>query len=488
MAYGALQPETPGPSIAVGAGESAGEIRIGLVRTSAVSGAVRDEYGRGLLGLSVTAVPTGPRARRDGAEHQVVTDQLGNYRISGLAPGEYFVVARPSDAESRGATSRPEAEVDWLISQLERGVRDGFEPWPGRQSYEAPAAYGPTYFPGTQIAAAAATIAVGPAEQREQVDISAQRLHVANVSGVLQIPAPYDVSLAEVALVPRHDALHGVAYTTAAIPPQGFKFSFDAVPPGPYVVIAKGTQQRDTEGLVPGALWAVVDVEVPASESFDISVPLHPSGRLAGEVSTAGPSSEVDTTGWSVRLEPHAPWLAGSMVGQASATSDDGGRFALGNLGPVQYNVAITHAETRRRGWRPEFAEAYGIDVLESPLSARPEIEGQMAVRVTAADAPLAGRLDVGSAFSASDFHLIVFPRDPALRSSRNRIAAVQPATSGDYLVRGLPDGDYLVGLLVGPPGSYTVTPELLTAIADGSVAVTLRVGTTVRQDIAVGR
>jgi hypothetical protein len=484
MAYGALQPETPGPSIAVGEGETAGDVRIALVRTSAVSGTVRDEFGRGLPGLTVMAVPTGLRARQENAEHRAVTNQQGDYRLGGLAPGEYYVVARPSDADGRRASSRPEAEVDWLLEQLRRGVRDDFEPWPGRRTYEAPAAYGPTFYPGTQMAAAAATVTVGPAEQREPVDIAAQRLHVAAVNGVLQVPVPYDVSFAEVALVPRHAALHGIAFSTSAFPPQGFKFSFDAVPPGPYVLIAMGTQQRRAEGLVPGALWAVRDVEIPASESFDLTVSLQPSGRLAGEVTTAGSSDDVETTSWSVRLEPHAPWLAGSLVGQAAATSGDDGRFALGNLGPVQFDVAIAHAETRRQGWRPQTAEAYGSDVLDTPLTARPEIEGQMAVTVTSEDARLAGRLEVGPAFSAADFHLLVFPRDPGLRSSPNRIAAVQPAAFGDYDVRGLPDGDYLVGLLVGPPGSYTMTPELLEAIAGGSVAVTLQIGTSVRQDI----
>lgn len=488
MAYGALQPETPGPSIAVHDGQTAGDLRIALVRTSAIQGAIRDEYGRGLPGLSVAAVPAGPRVAEENTDYRAVTDQQGNYRLGGLAPGQYYVVARPSDADGRRAISRPEAEVDWLLQQLARGVRDDFDPWPGRRAYEAPAAYGPTFHPGTPLAAAAATVTVGPAEQLEQVDMTAQRLHLATVNGVLQVPAPYDVSFAQVALVPRHAALYGIAFSTSAFPPQGFRFSFDAVPPGPYVVIAMGSQQGRAEGLVPGALWAVQEIEVPAVESFDLAVSMHPSGRLAGEVTNADPSANVETQGWSVRLEPHAPWLAGSLVEQAAATSGDDGRFALGNLGPVPYDVAITHAETRRQGWRPESAEAYGADVLDTPLAARPEIEGQMAVRVTSEDARLAGRLEVGSAFNAADFHLLVFPRDPALRSSPNRIAAVQPAGSGDYDVRGLPDGEYLVGLLVGPPGSYTVTPELLEALAGGSVAVTLQVGRTVRQDIAVGR
>jgi hypothetical protein len=488
MAYGAQQPETPGPSIAVAEATTVDDISMALVRTSAVAGTIRDEYGRGFPGLSVVAVPTGLRARQENAEHRVGTDQQGNYRIAGLAPGEYFVVARPSASAGRRAQARSEAEVDWLLQQLQRGVRDDFAPWPGRQSYEAPVAYGPTYFPGTQIAAAAATVTVGAAQQLEQVDISAQRLHVAAVTGVLEVPTGYDVSFAEVALVPRHAALHGIAFSTAAFPPQGFKFSFDAVPPGPYVVIAMGTQQRRAEGLVPGALWAVVDVEVPATESFDVSVSLQPSGRLAGEVTIASPSSAVETTGWSVRLEPHAPWLAGSMVGQASATSGAGGRFALGNLGPVQYDVAITHDQTRRQGWRPLSAEVYGGDVLDAPLTARPEVEGRMAVTVTSRDARLVGRLEVGAAFSAADFHLLVFPRDPAMRSSPNRVAAIQPAANGDYDIRGLPDGDYLVGLLVGPPDSYSVTPELLGALAGGTVAVTLQTGTTVRQDIRFAR
>ena len=87
-----------------------------------------------------------------------------------------------------------------------------------------------------------------------------------------------------------------------------------------------------------------------------------------------------------------------------------------------------------------------------------------------------------------TDFHLIVFPRDESLRASSRRVADVPLRADGQYDVRGLPDGDYLISLLVGRVGDLRASRALIDVLSTGAVPVTLTAGETTRQDIRIAR
>lgn len=486
MAYGTPWPETPGPSVGLASGQVFEDMVIALRKTSAIAGTITDEHGDGLPNVEVLAVPSAVSEAGAPGEYRAVTDRRGAYRVGGLAPGEYFVAATVAETAAVRARLMREAEIEWFLQQLARGVRDGFEPWPGQAASEPPVAVLTTYYPGTSTVAAAAPVAVGPADEIDYVDISVRRVPVPAVGGVVEIPPGDEVAFADVALIPRHGALHGRAYTATALPPRGFQVDFGGVTPGSYVVVTRGTRHAPAERGADGPLWSVFDLEVPAGGAHELRIPLQPSTHLAGRVQAVGPGSDVDVSRWRVVLKPHDPWLAGSMIREMAATSDESGRFELGNLAPVRYDVTIGHDQTPRQGWRPATATAYGADVLEAPLTARPDVATDLVVTVTGEDARLVGHLETAASFSPLDFRIVMFPRDPALRRSGRRVAEAPVGPTGDYEIRGLPGGEYLLALLVGPPGSQELSSARMDALAASAVPVTLESGMIVRQDIAM--
>ncbi len=86
------------------------DVRVRLERTGAIVGRIADKNGEGLLGVEVLAL-----RRSDFRGHVTVmpaygsrasTNDLGQFRIFNLSPGDYFVVATPLHAPRDGGTAR----------------------------------------------------------------------------------------------------------------------------------------------------------------------------------------------------------------------------------------------------------------------------------------------------------------------------------------------------------------------------------------------
>jgi protocatechuate 3,4-dioxygenase beta subunit len=118
IAYGAKRPnapgsQDPGQQIELTNGQTFDKAVIGLPRGGVITGRVTDENGEALARVQVYTVffqPGNPRGQRGGNGGQ--TDDLGQFRLYGLTPGEYVVVA-----EARGPTfvqpnAPPETEED----------------------------------------------------------------------------------------------------------------------------------------------------------------------------------------------------------------------------------------------------------------------------------------------------------------------------------------------------------------------------------------
>lgn len=76
-------------------GGAAGSLEVVLSSKAAdVSGTVRSEKGDPLQGVPVTLWPKSPdKSREDSGIHTTNTDQNGTYKITDLAPGDYYVAA-----------------------------------------------------------------------------------------------------------------------------------------------------------------------------------------------------------------------------------------------------------------------------------------------------------------------------------------------------------------------------------------------------------
>jgi hypothetical protein len=84
----------------------------------------------------------------------------------------------------------------------------------------------------------------------------------------------------------------------------------------------------------------------------------------------------------------------------------------------------------------------------------------------------LSGTLTAAGGVPAPEYSVIVFPTDPALRSSPRRVVSTRPATDGRFEFKDLPAGAYLLAALTDVEPNEWQKPEFLRDLAGASVAV----------------
>lgn len=150
--YGQRRPLEAGLGVTVRAGGATGHIDIALPRAGVLEGRITDETGEAYPGVRVDALVL--RYRNGKKEASIAgistTDDRGQFRISGLQPGNYYVAATST------------------------------ETW--RNEKKEVIGFPSTYYPGA-AASQAQVITLGPSEHRSDLNISLQSERAARISG-----------------------------------------------------------------------------------------------------------------------------------------------------------------------------------------------------------------------------------------------------------------------------------------------------------------
>lgn len=159
LAYGATVPGEPGQPIDVRDGAVIDKLKITLQRAGVISGQLTDDTGEPMSGVDIWAMQEQFfRGRKrlvpvSSAAPHIATDDTGQYRLTGLAPGEYFVMA------TTRATWMSDDKTPQMLS------------------------YAPTYFPGTALPSEGRRVKVVAGQEAGAVDFALASIRAARVSG-----------------------------------------------------------------------------------------------------------------------------------------------------------------------------------------------------------------------------------------------------------------------------------------------------------------
>jgi hypothetical protein len=189
--YGSTRIGLPGSPIPVADAQAFSAEPIVMMRGAVLTGRLMTPALQGLKSVAVEAVQiqtvNGVRRRRPivGGQASVSTDSRGVYRIYGLAPGDYVIVARsllerPAADGVRGATSE---ELRWAAAQVSGNPTTGPQPpgAPADPPLGRTTADAPTYYPGTTDVTAAAVVTLQKGEERAGLDFGLEHVPTARL-------------------------------------------------------------------------------------------------------------------------------------------------------------------------------------------------------------------------------------------------------------------------------------------------------------------
>src|SRR5260221_11719192 len=166
MNYGQSRPFEPGRPIELAEAQKMDKADVALPRGSVLAGRVVDEFGEAVAEADVTAMRmqfTNGKRRLVPSGRTGTTNDLGQYRIYGIPPGEYYVSATLRNMSSMG--------MDLL------GGGPG-----GPTGSNQNSGYAATYYPSTPTPGEAQRVALAAGQELASVDIHLRPVRLANVT------------------------------------------------------------------------------------------------------------------------------------------------------------------------------------------------------------------------------------------------------------------------------------------------------------------
>jgi hypothetical protein len=402
--YGQRRANQAGAVLTLSPGQRAGDIVLNLVPFGVISGRVVDEAGEPVPRVRVTAL----RSSRESGRRQLVaavtdaSDDRGEYRIFGLAPGKYYVSAAPSPTPG-GMMGEDEGEQ-----------------------------YVPFFYPGVTEPGQAAPLEVPGGREINSVDFRLIRMPTVRVRGKV-VPAATGSRLDRdipivVFLMPRSE-MFSSRVLNATAGPDG-NFDIRSVGPGSYVLTAfQANEQR--------RLFARLPIEVGGSTIDGVNLVLIPGLEVTGRVRLEG--GEVEVKDIRILLQSRNGSIGGS--GGVAPVKPDG-TFALQNVAADDYQFSVlglsgdAYLKAARIG---------GMDILAGGVDlSRGNVPGPLDVLVSYAGGHVEGTVSGDDQQPAAGATVVLVPEGER-RSRPELFRSTSSDDSGRFVLRGIPPGDYQV-------------------------------------------
>ena len=358
----------------------------------------------------------------------VRTNDLGEYRLAGLRPGQYVVVARP------GRTLAPPPPPADKASQAERLL------------------YAPTYYPGVfdEKQASALQVVPGSVATADFTLLVHRAYHVSGIISGLGAAKGSYILLMSSDGQPQQRPLA-----------EGGKFDFPSLEPGTYfaqVVVAPEAGQQEA----PRMMSVPAPIVVGNADVADLVLQSVPNGKVTGKFRFEGEES-VDWTQMSVSLmrlpDPGESSDKGlfNLFRQAGAGSlQEDGTFEFNDVAPGNYQLAVGASQDKFRDWYLKSLLFAGREVADAGFAASGDTT--LTVLVSAKGAGIEGKVVDSEGRPAANVFVVTLPSSGILARPDSYQTDKTDAQGGFHL-RGLNPGDFTVVAVETSQGD-TRTPE----------------------------
>ncbi len=425
------------------------KVDLALPRGGVISGRIVDDLGDPVAWVRVSAM----RPRYEEGVRKLIavgrsatTNDLGEYRLYGLAPGTYAVGTIPDPGLSAG----------------------GY-------------AYAPAYYPGTRDPAQARNVIVGLSQERGGVDFVQPPGYLATVSGILIDSRGRSLAGARVNVV---DIRIG-SILVNPVNPDG-TFTIADVAPGEYALA----------GYVPdpvsgGLDFVMVPLVVSGDDISGAVVRFVPGSRIAGRVITENggvPPFAPARPGVGVTLLPSGlpmRYRGVDTTGLQGAVTTDGTFELTGVAGSALFRIGKLP-----QGWMLKSVRLDGRDITDTPLDidGTEEITGLQVV-VTDRVTEVTGTVSDEKDERVQEYAVVVFAEEASRRAWPSRfVATARPDQAGTFKISNLPPAQYLVAALDYLEEGASQDPEFLESLRSKATRLALGEGERVALQLRLVR
>jgi hypothetical protein len=462
LAYGQRRTGEIGKPLQLGDGQTVKAIDFALPRLGVISGRVVDDTGEPIAKVIVWAMQFG---RHQGARRLIPfvvpeeccwrgshseTDESGQYSLV-LPPGEFVVMG-----QSR-------------------------ETWPLESDTTQVLGYPASFYPGVAEPTEAQRIKVGVGQEVGNIDFALVPARTARVSGAVLNAAGAPVAnesltLSQEVMGPQGGFLF--APLTAQIGPDG-DFSVNNVRAGEYILAVRLPAASDQP-----AQEARQMIQVAGMDIDGLVIVTGSGGTVRGQVVSDDGTPVAGLDRLSVRARPltwaaRSSTLGGSSTGRVNAD----GTFELkAVVGSVVLSIGTLTGD-----WMLKSVELSGRNLADDPIDVR-HGDTLTGVRVVLTNQPTRlGGLILDEKKQPADGTVVVFPEETSRwREDSRTVRAARPDQRGEFSIKGLPAGKYLIAAVDYVQEGQWYDPDFLADLRTRAQPLSLAEAESKRIDLTV--
>jgi protocatechuate 3,4-dioxygenase beta subunit len=405
---------------AVKPGQTLENLTFRMLPTAVISGRITDEDGDPMSDVRIVAQMEKPGKMKHELEGATSTNDLGEFRLSGLFPGRYTVAATPPpDFRDYERLAKPAVAADSGDNSAAKHPETR---------------YLTTYYPGT-FDAAQASIVVLKAGDDMPVNIALLQSRTYRVRGIITGIGAGEKPIIEM----RSKSGDSNRANSVDVGPDG-QFEVRGVAPGTYSLMA-------TAGTESHSLFAREDIVVTAGDVEGIKLSPSPSFTMSGHIRVEG-ASNASITQYAVNLRPAgSPDNSSIYISQdvfgTNAAVDRLGNFEWGNVIRGNYVVQVFGGD-RPGGLFLKSAKIGGQDITTGFLAGGP---ATMDLVVSYNGGSVEGKVvekegDADGDHPAANATVVAVPEEK-YRNLPDRFAGGATDQYGHFTIRALPPGSY---------------------------------------------
>jgi protocatechuate 3,4-dioxygenase beta subunit len=464
LSYGQRRPFEQGRPVDLAEGQRVDKLEIALPKGSVVAGRIADEFGEPIAGARVSAM----RHRFMSGQRRLMpvpspgasdtTDDLGQYRLHGLSPGDYYV-----SASIGGLTLEQSAD------------RTG---------------YAPTYYPGTPALNEAQRVTLAIAQEVPEINFALAPTRVAKISGTAMTSSGKPMANGMIMLTsPGGLGMGGSPLVGAAMTKPDGAFVISNVAPGEYrleMMAASAVESVANTGTTMGMSvteTASMPITVAGQDLAGVVLAAAPTATATGRVAFEGtPPSETAIAGVMIAALPES--LTALPFGGTARVRGDGG-FELKGLSGRRFLRLNPPA-----GWYLKSVRINDTDVTDTAVEfASGESVSGLEFLLTQQTSTLTGTVQDAKGQPVADYVVVAFASDSRRWGPQTRfVRTARPDQTGAFKLTGLPPEDYLVVALEYLEPGEEGDAEQLERLRPGAKSVTIKEGAATTISLTLSR